>query len=79
MFISKETKDLGEDLMYNHKTWKQYRYTISNGKFDIWTSNGVWAIDSNPETCMFNTFEKFYIHKCIKIANINNAISGENK
>jgi len=75
MFIRKETKELGRDLVENCQKWKQGHCTYSNGKLSIWTAN--WPIidlDSYPETNMFNIFERLYIHRCIKKSIIKNAI-----
>ena len=74
MFIKKETKELGKDLVESYEKWEQNPHTYSNGKLEIWTANGVLFIDSRPETKMFNIFEKFYIHRCIKKSKINKAI-----
>lgn len=76
LFIKKETKLLGLDLINNSKNWEQTDCTYSNGKLSLWTENiPVLNLDSYPGVGMFNIFEKFYIHRCIKISKINKALN----
>ena len=75
MFITKETKELGRDLIENCQNWEQGHHTYSNGKLSLWTCNVPWIdLDSYPETSMFNIFERIYIHRCIKKSKIRKAI-----
>jgi hypothetical protein len=75
MFIKNETIQLGQDMINNCQKWKQGMYCYYNGNIDIWTANGVLEIDSYPKIDMFNIFEKFYIHRCIKKSKIKRSIS----
>ena len=75
MFIKKETKELGKDLVENYESWEQENHTYSNGKLRLWTSNiPMFDLDSYPGTSMFNFFERIYIHRCIKKSKIYKAI-----
>jgi len=74
MFISQEVRRLGKDMVLHFNMWTQYDNYFHNKKIKIWTSNGVFFIDTYPNIDAFNIFEKFYLHKCIKISNIKKAI-----
>ena len=76
MFISKETKELGNDIINNCDDWKQYTHTYGNGKLHLWTANiPMFNLDSYPSTSMFNFFERIYIHNCIKKSKIRQSIN----
>jgi len=77
MFIKQETRLLGKDMIHNCQDWTQKKHTFSNEKMEIWTCNGVWFVDTHPEMFMFNVFEKFYIHRCIKKSKIKKSIKAE--
>ncbi len=62
------------DLIVNFREWNKLHHLYSNGSIHIWVGNGVFFIDSYPEVKMFNIFEKFYIHRCIKKSIISNAL-----
>ena len=75
MFIKKETKELGRDMIDNYQNWEQGSHTYSNGKLALWTANiPMFDLDSYPEIRMFNFFERIYIHRCIKKSKIKKAI-----
>jgi hypothetical protein len=75
MFISKETKELGRDMIDNCDNWEQHLHTYSNGKLHLWTANiPMLNLDSYPNTSIFNFFERIYIHKCIKKSKIKKAV-----
>lgn len=76
MFIKKETKELGKDLIDNYENWYQGSHTYSNGKLTLWTANTpLFHLDSYPNTSMFNIFERAYIHRCIKKSKIKKALN----
>lgn len=65
MFISKEVEELGKQIIEHPEKWHQGRFCFKSNRLEIWTANGVFHIDSNPKTNMFNIFEKFYMKRVI--------------
>jgi hypothetical protein len=83
MFIKKETKKLGQNIISDFKNWNDKPFTFSNndepfkfsnGHISIWIASGVFYIDFHPTANFFNIFEKFYIQRCIKTSRRKRAL-----
>ena len=78
MFIKKETRELGQDMINNPQDWVQRSHTFAKGGFEIWTANvPILSIDLRPFCGAFNVFEKIYLHRCIKKSRIKKALLKE--
>jgi hypothetical protein len=78
MFVSKEVEELGRQIIEHPEDWSQDSYCFKSDRLEIWTANGVFYIDSYPETNMFNIFEQFYIRRVISYHSKIMAIKGIN-
>ena len=79
--ISKEVKELCDDMILNNKSWNQSRHTFDkkDTNVSIWVSNGIPFIDFYPEIKAFNLMEKIYIHRYIKKSIIKSSCSNKDE
>jgi hypothetical protein len=74
--IREEVRKLGEYIVNNPTKWTQTHCTFNSKEISIWTGNGVFFVDSYPNTGMFGICEKFYILRCINTAKLKRAVLG---